>query len=331
MRIAIDAMGGDHAPEVVVKGVLDAAKSWPDTTMILVGDQAQIEAHITGQPSNVIIRHTTEVIDSDDEPVRAVRRKKQASMVVAGQMVKDGEADAMISAGNTGALMATALLVIGRIEGIARPALAPMLPTIVGNGVLALDLGANMDAEPIHLLQYAVMGSIYRNKVEGMAAPRVGLLNVGTEEMKGNELTKAASQLLQQAPINFIGNVEARDVFEANCDVLISDGFVGNIMLKSMEGTGKAIFSILKEEITQSFRSKMAAFLLKPSLLKLKKRMDYTEYGGAPFLGVNGVCIKSHGSSDAHAIKNAVNQAKKALHHNLVETISLEFSGKMGE
>jgi glycerol-3-phosphate acyltransferase PlsX len=235
MRIAIDAMGGDNAPQSNVEGALMAARQWNDIEIILVGDEARILPFLRDKPSNIHIHHTDEVILADDEPVKAVRRKKNASMVVAGRLVKEREADAMISSGNTGALMATGLLIIGRIEGIERPALAPMLPSSDGKGVLALDLGANMDAEPQHLVQYAIMGRIYRELVHGMVNPRVALLNVGTEEMKGNELTKAVFPLMQQAPINFIGNVEARDVLEGNCDVLVCDAFVGNILLKAFE------------------------------------------------------------------------------------------------
>ncbi len=328
MKIAIDAMGGDHAPDVNVEGAIQAAKEWKDVEIILVGNEARIEPLMTSKPSNVTIHHTDEVIAADDEPVKAVRRKKNASMVVAGRLVKEKAADAMISAGNTGALMATGLLVIGRIQGIDRPALAPMIPTMEGSGVLALDLGANMDASAENLLQYAIMGSIYRSKVHGIARPRVGLLNVGTEQMKGNELTKAAYPILEQAPIRFIGNVEARDVLQGACDVLVCDGFVGNILLKSMEGTAGAIFSVLKREFTRSLMSKLAAAVLKPALTQFKRRLDYTEHGGAPLLGIDGVCIKSHGSSDAHAIKNAVRQARDALKNDLVRSISTEISGK---
>lgn len=328
MKIAIDAMGGDHAPEVIVQGAIQAAQSWPDIDIILVGDQEHIEHDLTDAPANISIHHATEVIAADDEPVRAVRRKKDASMVVAGRLVHDRQADAMISAGNTGALMATALLVIGRIKGIERPALAPILPTLDGTGVLALDLGANMDADAKHLLQYAIMGSIYRHKIHGMAKPRVGLLNVGTEAEKGNDLTKRTEALLEKSNVHFIGNVEARDVFHSNCDVLICDGFVGNIMLKSMEGTADAIFTSLRNEVSQSTFAKLGAAVLKPTFRKLKKRLDYTEYGGAPMLGVKGVCIKSHGSSDAYAIKNAVKQAITSVQNELVEAIASEFNKK---
>jgi glycerol-3-phosphate acyltransferase PlsX len=303
-----------------------AAREWPDVELILVGDSARIEPLLKDKPANITVHHAAETILPDDEPVRAVRRKKDSSMVVAGRLVKEKTAEAMISAGNTGALMATGLLIVGRIEGIDRPALAPMIPTMDGRGVLALDLGANMDATPENLLQYAIMGSIYRSKVHGVSEPRVGLLNVGTEAAKGNELTKAAFPLLEKAPIRFVGNVEARDVLNAECDVLVCDGFVGNILLKSLEGTAGAIFSVLKQEFAKSFVSKLAAAVLAPGLRSFKKKLDYTEHGGAPLLGVNGLCLKSHGSSDANAIKNAVRQARTAIQSNLVHAISTEIS-----
>ncbi|MUT66314.1 phosphate acyltransferase PlsX [Paenibacillus sp. NEAU-GSW1] len=329
MRIAIDAMGGDHAPGQIVLGALEAAKEWPDTELVLVGDTAVIEKLLQEQkPANLILLHADEVIGADDEPVKAVRRKKGSSMVVAGQLVKDGQADAMLSAGNTGALMTTGLLVVGRMDGIERPALAPMLPTMDDIGVLALDLGANMDAKPEHLLQYAIMGSIYRSKVHGLKNPRVGLLNVGTEEKKGNELTKAAYDLLASAPIHFIGNVESRDILQRSCDVLICDGFAGNIMLKSMEGTAGALLNYLKEAFGESMMTKLAAAIMLPRLKKLKKKMDYKEHGSAPLLGLNGLVMKCHGSSDSVAVKNAVRQARTAIGARLTDAITAEISGK---
>lgn len=330
MRIAIDAMGGDLAPQMNVDGALEAAKEWSDIEIVLVGDEARIQACLAGRtlPNNVVIRHAADKIEADDEPVRAVRRKKEASMVVAGRMVKEGAAEAMISAGNTGALMTTALLVVGRIDGIERPGLAPMIPTTDGRGVLALDLGANMDASPEHLVQYAIMGSLFRQKVDGIQKPRVGLLNVGTEAMKGNELTKAAFPLLEQAPIHFVGNVEARDVLDGNCDVLVCDGFVGNILLKTLEGTAGTIFSVLRQEFTKNIFTKLAAAVLKPGLKRFRKKLDYKETGGAPLLGIAGVVIKSHGSSDARAIKNGVRQARIALQGNLIASISSEINRK---
>ncbi|KRF31976.1 phosphate acyltransferase PlsX [Paenibacillus sp. Soil787] len=326
MRIAIDAMGGDNAPKIVVEGALAAAKEWKDVQIILVGNSAAIEAHLTERPTNLTIHHTEEVIEAEDEPVKAVRRKKDASMVVAGRLVREKKAEAMISAGNTGALMTTGLLVVGRIPGIERPALAPMIPTMDGNGVLALDLGANMDATAEQLIQYAIMGSIYRSKVHGITKPRVGLLNVGTEATKGNELTKAAYPLMEQAPIHFVGNVESSQVLRAKCDVIVCDGFAGNIMLKSLEGAASTIFSALKQEFTKTFFTKLAAAVLKPGLTQFRKKLDYNEHGAAPFLGIDGLVLKSHGSSDANAIKNAVRQARIALQNDLVGTISAEIS-----
>ncbi|TCZ79921.1 phosphate acyltransferase PlsX [Paenibacillus albiflavus] len=325
MRIAIDAMGGDHAPEATVEGAIAAAKEWPDTEIILVGDQARIEALAGSLPSNVRIHHASEVIGAEDEPVKAVRRKKDSSMVVAGKLVREGEAQAMISAGNSGALLATGLLVVGRIPGIDRPALAPMIPTMDGRGVLALDLGANMDASPEHLVQYAIMGSIYRNKVHGIAKPKIGLLNVGTEAAKGNELTKHAYPLLEEAPVHFLGNVESRDILQTECDVIVCDGFAGNILLKTLEGAAGTIMGILKKQFKRSFMTKMAALIMKPGLAEFKK-FDYKEHGAAPLLGTNGLVLKSHGSSDAKAIKNGVRQARIALQNNLIESISKEFN-----
>lgn len=329
MRIAIDAMGGDNAPGLIVQGALDAAAEWPDTELLLVGNTSVIEPLLKGhKPSNLTICHADEVIGPDDEPVKAVRRKKGASMIVAGQLVRENQADAMLSAGNTGALMATGLLVIGRMDGIERPALAPMMPTMDEVGILTLDLGANMDAKPEHLLQYAIMGSIYRSKVHGLERPRVGLLNVGTEAKKGNEVSKAAYELLQHAPVHFIGNVEARDVLSRNCDVLVCDGFAGNIMLKAMEGTAGNVFTSLKDAFGQSLMTKLAGAIMMPKLRTLKKRLDYKEHGGAPLLGLNGLVVKCHGSSDALAVKNAVRQARIAIQGQLIESIAAEINGK---
>ncbi|CAM2899373.1 phosphate acyltransferase PlsX [Paenibacillus sediminis] len=328
MRIAIDAMGGDHAPKSNVEGALAAAELWKDTEIVLVGDQNQLEPLIDNKPANVTIHHASEVIEGEDEPVKSVRRKKDASMVVAGRMVEEGKADAMISAGNTGALMTTGLLVVGRMEGIERPALTSMFPTVDNKGVLVLDLGANMDAKPEHLVQYALMGSLYREKLHGLDRPRVGLLNVGTEAKKGNELTKAVYPLLEEMPINFVGNVEARDVLLGVCDVLICDGFAGNILLKTLEGTAGTLFSILKQEFTSSLKNKLAAAVLMPSLRGIKEKMDYKEYGGGLLIGLKGLVVKGHGSSDATAIKNAIRQARSAIQSGLNESISKEISGK---
>lgn len=316
-------MGGDYAPKCNIEGAIAAAKQWTDISLLLVGDEAHLSAHITSMPPNVHLIHASDSIKTDDEPVKAIRRKKDASMVVAGNMVREGKADCMISAGNTGALMTIGLLIVGRMSGIDRPALAAMIPTTDQKGVLVLDLGVNMDAKPEHLVQYALMGSIYREKVHGLAKPRIGLLNVGTEMMKGNELTKQVYPLLAELPLQFIGNVEARDVLAGHCDVLVCDGFAGNVMLKSLEGTARSLFYLLKDELTRTWYKKVAAALFMPGLRSLRNMMDYKEHGGAPLLGLNKWVIKAHGSSDARAIHNAVRQARIMLQHDLLRTISV--------
>lgn len=328
MKIAIDAMGGDFAPKEIVAGAVAAAKEHQDIEIILVGREQEMRSIIGAElPANLTLVHAEEVIESDEEPVRAVRRKKDSSMVVAGKLVKEKQADAMISAGNTGALMATGLLVVGRIPGIERPALAPLLPSMDQAGMLALDLGANMDASPEQLLQYAIMGSIYRERVEGMKSPRIGLLNVGTEDSKGNETIKAAYQLLSQhSNINFIGNVESKEMLTRPCDVMVCDGFSGNVMLKSYEGAAKVIFGEMKHAFKQNLLTKLAAAIMLPKLKGLKKTLDPNEFGGAPLLGVNGLVLKIHGSSDARAVQAVVKQAKTAIKGKLVETITAEIN-----
>jgi phosphate acyltransferase len=316
VKIAIDAMGGDNAPKEIVLGAKRAVDEFQDVKIILFGDKEKIEAEI-GQHDRIEIVHTTEMILGTDEPVRAVRRKKTASMVLMAQAVADGKADACISAGNTGALMTAGLFIVGRIKGIERPALAPTLPTLDGKGFLMLDLGANVDAKPEHLLQYAIMGSIYAEKVRGISNPRIGLLNIGTEEKKGNELTKAAFSLLQDSEVNFIGNVESRDLLEGAADVVVTDGFTGNMVLKTIEGTALSIFSMLKTTLTSSLKNKIAAGLVKSDLKELKNMLDYTEYGGAGLFGLNAPVIKAHGSSNANALFNAVRQARQMVSNSV--------------
>lgn len=258
MKIAIDAMGGDHAPKAVVLGAMKAIKEYSDLHITLVGKEEEIRQYLTNE-ERITILHTDEKIEATDEPVRAVRRKKQASMVLAtSKQVKEGKADACISAGSTGALMAAGLFVVGRMEGIERPALSPTMPTVGGEGFVMLDVGANVDAKPIHLYQYALMGSVYAEKVRGIKNPRVGLLNVGTEDGKGNDLSKQVFSMLKDAPIHFVGNVESRDLLQGVADVVVCDGFTGNVALKSLEGTALALFSMLKEQLMSSFTSKLA-------------------------------------------------------------------------
>ncbi|RFU68823.1 phosphate acyltransferase PlsX [Bacillus sp. V59.32b] len=322
MKIAIDAMGGDNAPKEVVLGALKAVREFPDIEILLVGNETDINKHLTNG-ERISVLHTEEKILATDEPVRAVRRKKTASMVLAAQQVVDGAADACISAGNTGALMASGLFVIGRIEGIERPALAPTLPTIDGKGFVLLDVGANADAKPEHLLQFAIMGSIYAQKVRGIANPRVGLLNIGTEEKKGNELTKLAFDLLKEGDINFVGNVEARDLLEGPADVVVTDGFTGNMVLKTIEGTAMSVFSMLKTALMSNMKSKLAAGMLKPELRGIKNQMDYSEYGGAGLFGLKAPVIKAHGSSDANAFFNAIRQTREMVQHDVIKNIRL--------
>ncbi|MEH6992086.1 phosphate acyltransferase PlsX [Neobacillus drentensis] len=320
MKLAIDAMGGDHAPKEIVIGAMKAVETFSDIHITLVGDEAKIKEYLTNS-ERINILHTTEVILGTDEPVRAVRRKKTASMVLAAQQVADGNADACISAGNTGALMAAGLFVVGRIEGIERPALTPTLPTIGGEGFLLLDVGANVDAKPEHLLQYAIMGSIYCEKVRGTANPRVGLLNIGTEEKKGNDLTKAAFELLKKANINFIGNVEARDLLDGAADVVVTDGFTGNMVLKTVEGTALSMFKMLKTTLMSSMKSKLAAAVLKPEFKILKNTLDYSEYGGAGLFGLKAPVIKAHGSSNGQAIFSAIRQTREMVEKDVVGLI----------
>jgi len=320
MKLAIDAMGGDNAPKEIVLGAMKAIQAFQDLHIILVGNETEIKAHLINE-DRITIVHTDEVILATDEPVRAVRRKKDSSMVLAAKLVADGEADGCISAGNTGALMAAGLFVVGRIEGIERPALSPTLPTISGEGFLLLDVGANVDAKAEHLLQNAIMGSIYCEKVRGISNPRVGLLNIGTEEKKGNELAKQAFELIKEANLNFVGNVEARDLLDGVADVVVTDGFTGNMVLKTIEGTALSVFKMLKTTLYSSLKTKIAAAVLKPDLMELKTKMDYSEYGGAGLFGLKAPVIKAHGSSDANALYNAVRQAREMVEKEVSETI----------
>ncbi|RWZ60528.1 phosphate acyltransferase PlsX [Halobacillus fulvus] len=321
MKLAIDAMGGDNAPEAIVKGAVMAAEERKDLEITLVGDEAQIKPFLKDLP-NISVLHTTERITGEDEPVRAVRRKKNASMVLTAKEVKEGRADGCISAGNTGALMSAGLFVVGRMEGVDRPALSPTLPTQDGKGFLMLDVGANVDAKPEHLLQYAVIGSIYAEQVRNIKQPRVGLLNVGTEDGKGSDLTKKAFELMKDAPINFIGNVESRDLLDGVADVVVTDGFTGNVALKTIEGTALTMFSMIKETFMNSFKTKLAAGLVKNDLRGLKDKLDYSEYGGAGLFGLAAPVIKAHGSSNDRAVYNAIRQACQMVELNVTSTIS---------
>ncbi len=320
MKIAIDAMGGDNAPKEIIEGVKQALEAFSDLEILLYGQQDKINEYITAQDRLTVI-DCSEIIEAEDDPVRSVRRKKDASMVRMAEAVKEGTADAAVSAGNTGALMSAGLFVVGRIEGVDRPALAPTLPTMDGKGFVMLDLGANADAKPEHLVQYAIMGSIYAEKVRGIQNPTVGLLNIGTEEKKGNELTKAAFPLLKEAPVNFIGNVESRDLLNGVADVVVTDGFTGNMVLKTIEGTAMNVFAMMKEVFMSSAKTKFAAMLVKNDLSALKGMLDYSEYGGAGLFGLKAPVIKAHGSSNGTAFYNAIRQARTMVEHNVAGTI----------
>lgn len=328
-RIAVDAMGGDHAPKAIVEGVNRAIQDFLDIEIQLYGDEAKIREHLTAS-ERVTIVHTNEKINSDDEPAKAIRRKKDASMVLAARAVKDGEAHAMMSAGNTGALLAAGLFVVGRIKGVDRPGLMSTLPTRDGKGFDMLDLGANAENTPAHLLQYAILGSFYAKNVRGIAKPRVGLLNNGTEATKGDSLHKEAYDLLtQEASIHFVGNVEARDLMNGVADVVVTDGFTGNAVLKAIEGTAINLMGSLKSAIKSGgFKAKIGALFLKDSLYQLKDTMDYSSAGGAVLFGLKAPVVKSHGSSDERAIYYTIKQIRTMLEtdvvNQLVETFTKE-------
>ncbi|MGV3030341.1 phosphate acyltransferase PlsX [Streptococcus suis] len=325
--IAVDAMGGDHAPQSVIEGVNQALKEFSDIEIQLYGDEAKIKPYLTAS-ERVTIIHTDEKINSDDEPVRAIRRKKNSSMVLATQAVKDGQADAVLSAGNTGALLAAGVFVVGRIKNIDRPGLMSTLPTMDGNGFDMMDLGANAENTAHHLYQYGIMGSFYAEHVRGVKNPRVALLNNGTEETKGTPVHQEAFALLSQEPsINFIGNVEARELLNGVADVVVTDGFTGNAVLKTVEGTAKSIVGQLTGAIKSgSFLAKIGGLLLKPTLKKALGALDYKTAGGAVLLGLKAPVIKAHGSSDATAIFYTIKQVRQILDANIVEKSVAKFS-----
>ncbi len=321
VKIAVDMMGGDNAPDIVLEGIQMVLDEYDDVEILLFGD----EQLFTLNHDRIQFHHCTEKIEMDDEPVRAIRRKKDASMVRMAEAVKYGEADACVSAGNTGALMSTGLFIVGRLPGVDRPALALTLPTVDDKGFILLDMGANADAKPEHLEQYALMGNIYAQIIRKIEQPTVGLLNIGTEDKKGNSLTRHTYQLLTETEqLNFIGNVEAKDLLFSTADVVVTDGFTGNMVLKSLEGTANSIFKMLKQQMTKNLKNKLAAGVLKKDMGIVKDKMDYSEYGGAILFGLNGIVIKAHGSSNGRAFFNALRQAKETVEMNVLETMKRE-------
>ena len=322
MKIALDAMGGDNAPLETIKGAVAALEEVSELELVLVGKKEVIEAELSKYKYNkekIEIVDAREIIEMTDEPVVAVKSKKDSSMNRTLELVKDGTVNASVSAGNTGALITASQLKLKRIKGVLRPAIATMFPNKKGH-MLMLDVGATADCKPEFLNQYAMMGSKYMEILVGKKNSKVGLLNIGTEEGKGNEVTREAYNLLKEnKSINFVGNVESTEVMNGNIDVVVTDGFTGNMVLKTAEGIGKFILDVIKTEVSKSFIYKLGALLLMPALKVVKSKMDSSEYGGAIFLGLNGISIKAHGNSDAMAIKNAIKVAEKFAKLNFVE------------
>lgn len=322
-RIALDAMGGDHAPVEIVKGALLAADEYP-IEILLVGQEEVLRAHLrelaTSTPHNIEIVDAREVVCMDDAALAPIRKKRNSSIRVCANLVKEGRAKAMVSAGHTGASMTSAYMVLGTIEGVSRPALAAVVPNIKGHTVL-LDVGANVDTKPSQLREFAVMGHFYAQMIFGIEAPRVGVLSIGEEEGKGNELTRETFRVLKETGLNFIGNAEGRDIYNGNADVVVCDGFVGNVVLKASESLAEMVSRTLKDELARNIVRKVGALMAKSAFTGLKKRMDYSEYGGAPLLGVRGGCIVCHGRSNAKAIKNAIRVAREFAVNRMDEKI----------
>ena len=329
MKIAVDAMGGDHGPAVVVEGAVMAAREL-GISVVLVGDKAVIEQELSRLRAHALaveVRHASQVVTMAETPSHALRRKRDSSLRVAAELVRDRDANAFVSAGNTGAAMAISMFVIGVLPGVDRPAIAAVLPSLRGYTVL-LDVGANVGPKPWHLLQFAIMGNAFARDILGVDTPRVGLLSIGEEEGKGNDLTREAYEQLKTSSLNFVGNVEGRDIYNGSCDVIVTDGFTGNVALKISESLAEMLGAMIKEELTRDVRSKLGAALAMPAFGRFRKRVDYPEMGGAPLLGIDGGAIICHGSSPAKAIKNAVRVAgewaKAGLNEHIKAALDVE-------
>lgn len=326
VKVAVDAMGGDYAPAQIVKGAVEALKERKDIQIILVGQEKAIYAELNGidyDKERLSIVHAEDVITNDEAPVMAIRRKKNSSIVVAMNLVKNGEADAFVSAGSTGAVLVGGQLIIGRIKGIDRPPLAPLIPT--ENGVsLLIDCGANVDARPSHLVQFAKMGSVYMENILGIKNPRVAIVNIGAEEEKGNMLVKETFPLLKNCnDLNFIGSIEAREIPRGGADVIVCEAFVGNVILKLYEGLGSTLISKIKAGLMSTAKSKIGAMLCKPALKETLKSFDASGYGGAPMLGLNGLVVKAHGNSSSNEIKNSIIQCITFTEQNINDKIRM--------
>lgn len=327
MRIALDAMGGDRGPELIVEGALLALKDNSDFDIVLLGPEDFLEKHLAEQnietrlAKRLHIEHAPEIISMHETPVDAVRRKKKSTVMVGFDLVRNNRADAVVSAGNSGATMASAVRKLGRLKGISRPGIASLFPTLK-NPVMIMDIGANVDCRPKHLVQFAIMASSCVSKILNVSRPRVGLLSIGEEAGKGNALVKEAHALISGSNVvNFIGNVEGRDVYQGEVDVIVCDGFVGNVSLKVSEGLADAAMKMLRSEIEKSIRAKLGYLLIRTAFASFRKRVDYAEYGGAPLLGINGTGIISHGKSNATAIKNAILVAENMVRSKVKESI----------
>lgn len=331
MRVALDAMGGDYAPSVTVEGAVETVDEHEDIDIILIGDEAVIRKELGNKRYNanrVSLRHASQVVEMHDSPTSAMRKKKDSSIRIGIDLVKSGEADAFVSAGHSGVVMATSLLVLGTSREVDRPAIATIMPTLKDTFVL-LDAGANVDCKPENLLQFALMGNTYCKLVLGKPEPKVALLSIGEEDTKGNELTKIAFKLIKGTRLNFIGNIEGKDIFTGKADVVVCDGFIGNIALKISEGLAETILKMLKREITSVSTGRIGYLMMKPAIRNFKKKTDYDEYGGAPLLGINGTCIISHGRSTAKAIKNALRVAADYSAKKVYEAISTDIENHL--
>lgn len=321
VKIALDAMGGDFAPQEVVKGAIEAVREF-DLEVVLVGQEERIREYLPrGETPGLSVHHAREVIAMDEAPAMAVRSKKDSSLVAGLELVKRGKCQAFLSAGNTGAVMAAALFVLGRIPGVERPAIGGVFPTLAGR-CMVIDMGANVDCKPVHLWQFAHMGSVYMEKVFGMDSPRVALLSNGEEESKGNQTTIQAHGMLKGSTLNFIGNIEGKDILRGAADVIVTDGFVGNIVVKLGEGLNETLFRLMRQVMTSRPHFGIAAMVLEPAFQQVARYLDYTEHGGAPLLGVKGIVIITHGRCNAKAVKNALGLARNAVEQEIVGAIA---------
>jgi phosphate acyltransferase len=330
MKIALDAMGGDYAPENVVRGGILAAREFPETEFLLVGDAGKVgEAlrEIKSPPANISIIHASEVIEMNEKPASALRKKKDSSIQVACKLVAEGRAEAVMSMGNTGASVAASLMILGRLKGVDRPAIAQFFPTRDGAS-LVLDVGATSNCKAEHLYQFALMGEVYYKLILNRERPRVGLISIGEEDVKGNDVIREAHTLLDKAKFNFIGNIEGRDILPGNVDVAVCDGFLGNVLLKFAESLPDVIFSILREQVNRNLFTRLGGLLMKPALHHFKKRFDYAEYGGAPLLGVNGISVVGHGKSSPKAILNALRVTLRSVEGGINREIAAQLSIK---